>query len=1085
MADVLNQCFKCECRLSAVEKPSKLLPCLHTVCVDCISGKTDVLQKLSRTRNTQKEEKSDLLLNKQSEHAADERGDTKADDKETKVKNTQDRVKKEEDNEGKDGSVQDPERSPGEETSVEGVGETPPEPVPLKECPVCKEPFTEGSVIDNIFARKKAEALEVDVKREQMCTGCELNAAASYCMQCDDWLCSDCVTAHKRVRMTKDHQLSSLDEAVANKSLKGDGGSSGEVNVMCKDHPKEKLSLFCEKCEVLTCRDCQLLQHQEHKYHFLQDAADTYKMKLKGSVSLMKDRRNTLHKCLKEIEERLDKVTKDKASLQQEILHQADIVVKAVRTSVWAVLNSLHSFTDAASKRLSREIGDVGDLVGKFDHCIQFMEAILDDGVGTSLLHSKSFVEGKCRKVYHTQMEPQSLKGQLKLQYRHDVPVMLRFLPNFGAIYINGTKYPPEKPQQSSAPPTTGSAQNNTGYSGSGMMAGTAAFPRQALPSKDRMMKVAMSAQGQAGVVPSLGLIVPSSSNSHRGLVTGGWPAGLAVSPSSRMMGVMVPGSMGSQQRVGGGVAPFPVMAMKLQQHQQQPGSVAGVLMSAGPAAGGGGQQKVFTSDHTARLRPILPAPSHSSRGPPPYPDPQDGSSVGSGSQLALSLLSGTRIAGIGLDPMPDPARPASGGGTTPDQPLSSDGAASSSRVKTEQQNGDDCIITSAKLKGKKSSVPMVTATLGEMQKNLDDVLRSVPLDLTDNLEPIRGCDSEQGSNGKSAITTTALTTAVPTSSVVSTSSVDSAASVTTAASSRENKEEEEGSSVCVESEKSGERGGSERGVDLAAKAFRMLVVMVVGGYATGNSMPGFALGSGGAIDPNDDYCAACHQGGDVLCCDRCPRVFHLQCHVPVLSTVPSGAFVCTLCEEPEAAAEGAAAAAVAAAAEAGGRAEVGVGVKRKAPTGLTDRDLKLCERILLELFCHPSSIPFHEPVNRAVPNYYKIITTPMDFTNIKCKLTRSHFNHYATVESFLDDCKLVFRNCAVYNAEASEVGKAGRQVREFFQRLVTKHMPELSSYVSQAEPTEGLESERKKRKVASSSSHHHHHHLHSHSRGK
>lgn len=67
-----------------------------------------------------------------------------------------------------------------------------------------------------------------------------------------------------------------------------------------------------------------------------------------------------------------------------------------------------------------------------------------------------------------------------------------------------------------------------------------------------------------------------------------------------------------------------------------------------------------------------------------------------------------------------------------------------------------------------------------------------------------------------------------------------------------------------------------------------------------------------------------------------------------------SGAFVCTLCEEGLVVE---------------GRDENSAEIhgKRKAPTGLSDRDLKVCERILLELFCHPSSVPFHEPVNRAV----------------------------------------------------------------------------------------------------------------------
>ena len=58
------------------------------------------------------------------------------------------------------------------------------------------------------------------------------------------------------------------------------------------------------------------------------------------------------------------------------------------------------------------------------------------------------------------------------------------------------------------------------------------------------------------------------------------------------------------------------------------------------------------------------------------------------------------------------------------------------------------------------------------------------------------------------------------------------------------------------------------------------------------------------------------------------------------------------------------------------------------------------------------------------VPNYFKIITRPMDLSTVKQKLSTSHFNHYESARAFIQDIKLIFTNCYTFNAKESPLAK-------------------------------------------------------------
>jgi len=59
-----------------------------------------------------------------------------------------------------------------------------------------------------------------------------------------------------------------------------------------------------------------------------------------------------------------------------------------------------------------------------------------------------------------------------------------------------------------------------------------------------------------------------------------------------------------------------------------------------------------------------------------------------------------------------------------------------------------------------------------------------------------------------------------------------------------------------------------------------------------GNSHPKICLSK------NNDLCATCGEGGDLLCCDSCPRAFHLKCVRSLKGRVPRGSWFCTACSQ-------------------------------------------------------------------------------------------------------------------------------------------------------------------------------------------
>jgi hypothetical protein len=97
-------------------------------------------------------------------------------------------------------------------------------------------------------------------------------------------------------------------------------------------------------------------------------------------------------------------------------------------------------------------------------------------------------------------------------------------------------------------------------------------------------------------------------------------------------------------------------------------------------------------------------------------------------------------------------------------------------------------------------------------------------------------------------------------------------------------------------------------------------------------------------------------------------------------------------------------------------------GAKAKAATAANPRTQRLsqhllkCGDLLKEMKKLPASVYFLEPVDPIklnIPDYFTLVTTPMDFATIQDKLTAGT---YAAPTNFAEDVRLVFKNAITYN---------------------------------------------------------------------
>ncbi|XP_030053515.1 transcription intermediary factor 1-beta [Microcaecilia unicolor] len=282
-------------------------------------------------------------------------------------------------------------------------------------CPVCKHQCFQKDIVENYFLRESTTAGGSELQKEssKRCTSCEDNAVAtSYCIECSEWLCETCVEAHQRVKYTKDHTVRVTG---ASKS------KEGERSVFCPLHKHEPLLLFCDTCDTLTCRDCQLQSHKDHQYQFLDDAVRNQRKILAGLVKRLGEKHVLLQKSTMDVRTSIRQVADAQKKVQVDIKMAILQIMKELNKRGKLLVNDVQKVTEGQQEKLERQHWSMTRLQGHQEHILRFASWALESDNNTALLLSKKLIYFQLHRALKMTVESVEALGDIKFQWDSDV----------------------------------------------------------------------------------------------------------------------------------------------------------------------------------------------------------------------------------------------------------------------------------------------------------------------------------------------------------------------------------------------------------------------------------------------------------------------------------------------------------------------------------------------------------------------------------------------------------------------------------------------------------------------------------------
>ncbi|XP_032238814.1 E3 ubiquitin-protein ligase TRIM71-like [Nematostella vectensis] len=272
-----------------------------------------------------------------------------------------------------------------------------------------------------------------------ICANCKDESnATGVCVQCAEFLCDKCTSAHRRVRVTRTHCVTPLaSQTGPDREEEQSTGQPPDLS-RCSTHTNEEFAFYCHTCSTLVCRECAV-EHEKpsHDFEPLAEATNDFRQELSELLASARERLPFMRRSLLEIEATAQEIPTHVDAIADKIRSSTERYIRALREREIQLLDDLEAMREFKTtvlmqqrERLLRNVEDIESACG-------FTQRVLGEADALTVAAVSSVAAERMRTLTEAELEIQAVEGP-EIDYVSQEDALFESLCNAGRIE-NGT----------------------------------------------------------------------------------------------------------------------------------------------------------------------------------------------------------------------------------------------------------------------------------------------------------------------------------------------------------------------------------------------------------------------------------------------------------------------------------------------------------------------------------------------------------------------------------------------------------------------------------------------------------------------